>query len=860
MSILAIISLALLVSATATLLLIRRTAARAWDRTKIDEQVAAFRSYLSEQEGRIRKIDDLNDFLNSQRRSIGYYYLPGKYKRAIRIRAATLPPTIDNYDEKCNHDFRIQNRAAWADEGRVLVTEIIDAAPETKYLSVSELQAALQGSRGAKWREHNNSDFLTTHGLSPDLIDSEVRTILDNLWNERIDRNVAACKANLSRFSQLFDTVENYPLTAAQRHAVVTDEDANLVIAGAGTGKTSVIAAKVCYLIEAKLARPSEILVMAYNRKAAQELQERVSGKLRTDSPRISTFHATGLQILRATGNGNLKVADWATGAGLIDWMRDIMRKALSDPHRRERTIEFLTMFGTKIIEEEGSGETFKTYQGWEVRSREEKHISDWLFLNGYWADYEKQYAENVTIKYNPDWSLARGVYLEHFGIDRAGNTRGDIDAANYRREMQWKRQHHTQHGTRLLETLSYQFTECTWQVALQNQLRSVRKRRQLSDKHNKYVDNLLRNYFDRAAQLCTTFLSLMKNAGLTVADIRIPANQDPYRAARSQAFLSYFSEVYDEYDRQLRNNGEIDFADMCNRATQAMRKGSYRPAYKYVLIDEFQDITRARAEFVAAMLQARRFCRLFAVGDDWQSIYRFAGGEVAIMTSEFTDYFGTQATCHLDTAFRYTPSIGRVASQFVQRNPIQIKKQIQEIRPDEKPGIVIVNYWPSKSRDQESTGPSAASLSLADALGRVAAAIDEDIAKKDDGVPADVLILARQRVWSREEPHCRPTLGKVRFSTVHAAKGLEADYVVVLGLKDGKMSFPSDATDDPILALARPGLTELQFGEERRLFYVALTRAKRRAYLMVDATEPSPFGAEVGKIGRLSGDVALMA
>ena len=860
MGILATISIALLAITIAILLLVRRTAARAWDRVKVDEQVAAFRTFLLAREKELRLLSDLEAFLDTQRRPMDYYYLSGRHQRAKRLRAARFPPVVISYDEQCHKDFQNQNLDVWADKAKTLAHEILSAAPETKYVSISELQGAIDGSKGTKWREHNMSTYLAAHGLSVATVDSRSQTIMTELWEERAERNALSCEANLTRFSQLFDTVDRHPLTGTQRQAVVVDEDTNLVVAGAGTGKTSVITAKVCYLIEAQLAEPSEILVMAYNRKAAQELQERVSARLGKNGPQIATFHSVGLQMLRDAGFKNLKVAEWTTGTAIIDWMRETFQKALRDPNRRERTIEFLTMFGTKVVDDGGYGDTFKTYQGWEVRSRQEKHISDWLFLNGYWADYEKQYAENTSIKYNPDWTIAHGVYLEHFGIDRAGNTRDDIDAANYRREMQWKRQHHAQHGTRLLETFSYQFTEGTWQTALQSQLQSVRKRRQTNERHNEFVDQLLRHYLDRAAQLCTTFLSLTKNAGINVPEIRVPSNQDPYRMDRDQAFLSYFSDVYDDYEQHLRNNGEIDFADMCNQATRAIREERYRPSYKYVLIDEFQDITRARAEFVASVLRSRRFARLFAVGDDWQSIYRFAGGEVSIMTKEFPDYFGSQTTCHLDTAFRYTPSIGRVASEFVQRNPIQFKKGVEQVKPEEKPGILMVHYQTVRSAHRNAESRSSASLSLRDALRRVAAAIDDDVARRHGPVPADVLVLGRQQAWRREEQHCRPSRGKVRFSTVHAAKGLEADYVIVLGLKDGNMAFPSDATDDPVLELARPGLAEMQFGEERRLFYVALTRAKRRVYLMVDIAEPSPFADEIFQIGRRSGDVALMA
>ena len=836
---------------------VRHIISRAWDQERIDAQLKAFREFMDRQKGKLCLPVDCEAFLRSQRHPIDHYYLPGKYKVARFLRAARLPPSIKSYNKDSYDKIQCHNLVTWIELAKAHLSGIIDAASDDKYVSMTELQAALEGPKGRDWRDHKSKDLLEKYCLPTDRISVESKKALELLWQHREDHNKTACEINIKNSSELFDTLEEYPLTLGQRQAVVIDEDANLVTAAAGTGKTSVIVAKVCYLIKTKLAHPNEILVMAYNKKAATELQERSISKLGRLSPKISTFHAAGLRILREAGKSGLRVAEWTSGSGLIDWMSDALNKALADPGRRERTIEFLTTFGAEDNREKGQGKLSKTYQGWKVKSQQEKHISDWLYLNGYWADYEKQYAEDVSIKYKPDWSLDHGVYLEHFGIDRDGNTAPHIDAKKYRSEMELKRRTHNKNGTLLLETFSYQFSEHTWQIALLSQLKDVPKRRHVSDRFNAHVDRLLRWYVHRAARLCASFLFLLKNSGMDNVDFSCA--HDPLLRIRNQLFATYFSDLYCEYKAQLRKSGQIDFADMCNLAKLAIQEGYYRPAYKYVLVDEFQDITRARADLLATILRSRRFSRLLAVGDDWQSIYRFAGGDISVMTNEFERYFGPQSTSRLGRAFRHTPAIGRVASEFVQVNPLQLRKQVKQMVPDSKPGIFIIYYRPFSIRETKTRQQSREFPLMRDALAEVSEEIDADWSLNDQDSHAAVLVLGRQASWGKDYGGLQPKRASVTFSTIHASKGLQADYVVVLGLKSGARSFPSELTDDPVLEMTRPGMTEMKFGEERRLMYVALTRARRRVFLMVDAEEPSPFASELEKIGSRSGDVFVV-
>ncbi len=448
---------------------------------------------------------------------------------------------------------------------------------------------------------------------------------------------------------------------------------------------------------------------MAYNRKAAAELQERVGEAVSGKAPRISTFHAAGLSILKEVGLGDKRVAEWTSGQGIVSWMQRALEGMLRDEELRNVATEFVTMFGSKANTGADEGGEFGTFQGWRVKSRQEQSISNWLYLNGYWAEYERPYAE-AEVSYEPDWSLSRRVYLEHFGVDRHGITRSDIDARQYNEDMVWKRQLHFDQRTTMLETYSYQFTERTWQAALQSQMENIPRRKKLIDADR--LTGLLKWQISASASLCATFLSLMKNSGMTIDQAVGRRHTDSVMAYRDGCFLNVFRYLFEQYKSELERTNSIDFADMCNIATEATNDGRFRSPYKYVLVDEFQDITRARANMVRSLLQSKRYSRLFAVGDDWQSIYRFSGAEIAVMATEFEDYFGKTERCELDRSFRYTPSIGRVAEKFVMRNPLQLPKTVHAVREDDQPGVVAQPYVSSSSGDRGNV------LLLDDALG----------------------------------------------------------------------------------------------------------------------------------------------
>ena len=276
-----------------------------------------------------------------------------------------------------------------------------------------------------------------------------------------------------------FDVVEANPLTVEQRLGVLRSNDRNMVLAAAGTGKTSVMVAKALDLIDRKLAEPSEILVLAYNKTAANELKERLESKAINGSvtlatkPYISTFHALGRQILRDAGistqisvfaEDNYKLKQWVT-----KWIYEYIS---ADPARVFDLIELTTppvdalQFSTKSeYEKHLRDNEFRTLGGEKVRGYQELLLANFMHVNRIEYEYESYYVTKrrleIGFDYRPDFHIKdTDIYIEHYGTDRDGKTRPDIDASNYGEIIEKKRALHAECGTTLIETFHYEWQE----------------------------------------------------------------------------------------------------------------------------------------------------------------------------------------------------------------------------------------------------------------------------------------------------------------------------------------------------------------------------------------------------------------
>lgn len=679
----------------------------------------------------------------------------------------------------------------------------------------------------------------------------------------------AYIKQQLQQYQSFFDAVESNPLTAMQRRACVIDDDNNLLLAGAGTGKTSVMVGRTGYLLKSQQAKASDILLLAYGRKAALEMDQRIKDKLGIDTIKASTFHHLGLSIIAKVESAQPNLSHFAEDQhAKAKWVQDCFEQLINQQAEYRQAV--FTYFSRYYFAEKNHFEfaslgdyyqyltdnDIRTLKGEQVKSFGELYVANWLFNHGIDYQYEAHYALDVrTIErkqYQPDFFLPTfNLYIEYYGIDENGDTAPYIDREDYHASMQWKRQTHQQHNTECIEL--------TYAMHKQGMLLSHLKK-SLSAQGIQYQplpeQVILANLKETGrisvlAELFSSLVGLYKAACLDpLLEKKVIANAaDPTQTSKA---LQLLHPILTAYQALLDARNEIDFEDMINKALRYIENGQFRSPWRYIMVDEFQDISEPRARLVKALRDNRKSCSIFAVGDDWQAIYRFSGGDVSL-TTEFEQYFGASTQTQLDQTFRFNNSIARVATEFVSKNPSQLTKTIDAIKQVDKPAVSIlrksvvnqgVNNGFTANKQQTQSIAEVANGALAEVLTAIAN-------KPHQQDKISVYLLARYWFQLPDKQTLAqfnkqyPTLF-IENQTFHASKGKEADFVVIMGMTSGKLGFPSQKATPAIIdaLLAKP--EDFEYAEERRLMYVALTRAKERAYIIADMLDGSDFVKEL--------------
>lgn len=687
-------------------------------------------------------------------------------------------------------------------------------------------------------------------------------------------RNEIFVRSAMKRHSKMFDKLEKFPLTVEQRRAAVIDEDRNLLIAAAGSGKSSTIVAKTAYLIESKLAEPGEILILAYNKYAQLEIEERIKTtfhKLKKTKkiPTTKTFHSIGLDLVSAISGRKPKISKLAGAQGKTAnsiFSELISEIALNDHSFYEDWAQFITV-AKQPLPEESEIKTKEDYERFlvqvgakktgpigkqsyrlttidnnEVKSLQELRLYNWLIVKGIRFEYERPYefetGDATHSQYHPDFFYPdANLYHEHFALDASGKAPEFM--TNYLDGVNWKRQQHEKNKTAHIETTSADFYNGKVFDILEVELQKAGVSFNPLTREN--LDQLIQNSFETEydTELFVTFLRHFKSNGFSFGELeeKFKTASDKYRV---KLFLKIFQKFFEEYQKRLSDAGEIDFEDQINLAAEWLEDTDVTHSWKYILVDEFQDISQDRYRLVQALLSHGNNIKLFAVGDDWQSIYRFAGADIDIMTN-FENHFGATAQNSLTTTFRSYQGLIDIASDFVQRNPNQLKKIVKSVKSNPVANQVIVKEY-TDDEDQSH---------------QILALLEEISNKgKSNKTKLNVFIMARygfQLPQNRSAYRDFSSTLDINFTTVHASKGQEADYILLLNVNSGKNGFPSLKEDDPLIRLILPRSEQFSHAEERRLFYVALTRAKRGAFLFSRKNAHSIFISELAEYDGVS-------
>lgn len=672
---------------------------------------------------------------------------------------------------------------------------------------------------------------------------------------EFLEKELVAC-------SDFFRRIEATPLTEEQARAVVCFDNRIQLVASAGSGKTSTMVAKAGYALYRGLFDVNKILLLAFNAKAAEELRERIRDrlsavKLPADAIQAQTFHAFGLRVIGEVTGKKPTLAPWLDQgrdievlAEIVDGLKD------SDPTFRSNWDLFRMVFGKGVDRFGADSEPedwdrekrrggYRTFNGEVVKSQEERMIADWLFYQGVRYEYERPYEFDTATtdhrQYRPDFYYPDiAVYHEHFALDAQG--RPPETFVGYANQVQWKRQVHATHKTTLWETTSHTVRTGEAWTMLQQRLTEMG----VTLDPNPDRPSSGRPVVSNEALLRTvrTFLTHVKSNCLTPIDLfqRARAENSSGFPYRQELFVRLFLPIWERWEERLRRDNLIDFEDMLNLSAQYIEEGRWTSPFELVLVDEFQDASRARARLTRALVSCpHRY--LSAVGDDWQSINRFAGADLSVMT-EFDSWFGPTTRMKLERTFRCPQRLCDVSSRFIQRNPAQIPKVVRSQQAEVGNPIDLIEV---QDEDRITSGIEHRLRALYEGLSTGV------IPKGRDGDgKVSVSILGRYNAdrayTSSRWPSKFGDLMTIDFKTVHASKGLEADYIILPRVVRGTYGFPSQIEDDPILLLAMPQGDTFEHAEERRLFYVALTRTRRSVTVITVAHQQSEFVAELIK------------
>jgi DNA helicase-4 len=695
-------------------------------------------------------------------------------------------------------------------------------------------------------------------------------------------RNERFVDAEIVKYKDLFDTIESNPLTREQRLAAVRNDDYNLVIAGAGTGKTSTMIARAAYLIASGEARPEEILLLAYNKKAAQEMTERI--KRRVGQPvEARTIHAVGNKIIGESTGKKASISplalddDPSARRFLVDAVKACFksidgfatnllhfhvfeRKCFRSPHEFDSLSSYIAHLRAGNVV--GLDRT-------KYKSMEEVQIANWLFTRGVRYRYEAKYKYETSDKshsqYKPDFHITgTDIYIEHFALNKEGEPPAWM-ATGYKESREEKLELHKKYGTDLIETFSWQRSEGKLFDHLESQLR--RRDIRICPLSPKRLEELLKegptsykSPFDAIASLIKRFHTLYKSASFSFENLLRRAKSEAARL-RIRLFQKLYEPVRRLIEERNRKEYEIDFSDMINGAREHLETGRFRSGWRHILVDEFQDTSRGTGLLMKALLANRSDARFFAVGDDWQSIYRFAGADISHMT-EFDKHFGKGSRTVLSRTFRFGKSLIDLSGKFVQRNPSQLRKQLightspqREVATFTFCNNPVADGGPDDADAYRVPGLAAVDLEVVNSI------VERIASEREE--PQSVLVLGRnENDLPSDEQIVRfkaaSPLVSVNAMTVHKSKGLEADHVVLLGLTSNPYGFPNRVEEDPIIAAVLPDQEEFPDAEERRLFYVALTRARRSVNAVLDSFSISPFVEELMNDPELSSHVKV--
>ncbi len=651
-----------------------------------------------------------------------------------------------------------------------------------------------------------------------------------------------------------------YPLDEEQRLAVIKDDKHNLVIAGAGSGKMSVISSRITYLIRRKdKVNKDKILALAFTKVAADEMKQRLKKNYSIEI-NISTFHALGRSIIEEELGHKPKLIFNGNEKKIYELIENLFRDLLKEVKYQNILLEYLAYHSEQEVKEESfedkeayykymRNKNYSTLNDISIKSISERDIGNFFFLHNVEFEYEplvEWVDESEDDKeYHPDFYLPDyNAYIEHWGLNKSNQVPEWFTKTTeeYLELREWKLEQFEKHNKTLIETWDYERLSEELIPKLREKLKqTIPNIEFIPLTYNELVEKTFtfKEKRKEVVNLVGNFIKISKCNFFTVPDITERIKTKKY-SKKQKLFGELALEVYKRYQNYLNKENRIDFNDMINLAVELTKGESekYISRYDHVLVDEFQDISYQRLELIKCFVNKNSNTKVFCVGDDWQSIYQFTGSDVRFFVN-FKDYFPNPEITYLNNNYRSSQTIVGISNELIARNKKQITK---ETRSTHDIGIqpFFIDFTSGFNYNYK--------IQYENIYNLIQILLD-------DGVePHEIIVLSRFNKYLKGlEIFCGakgvPTESKhggVRFYSAHKSKGSESQHVILTNMTSGLYGFPCEIKDSTVMELAKRFESDGFIDEERRLFYVALTRSKKFIYIYSMEQSNSMFLNEI--------------
>jgi DNA helicase-4 len=727
----------------------------------------------------------------------------------------------------------------------------------------------------------------------------EERRLIDRKMVVETKNKVQSCKEFIMNYNAKFVkerklaygrlwNTEKFSLDDEQQTAIVTDDQYNLVVAAAGSGKTEVLTTRIAYLTKREPDRIqlNRILALAYTNKAKEEIESRLQSRHTISTVNVRTFHKLGKDILEK-GRGRIEGTRIVKDRDKYNWIDSYFEceiaansafyklfldyvKTVHDKDPKSNPMD------EKASLEYAKEQSYFSIDSTPVKSKAEKTIMDFLLsyrinTKPISVDYEHEF-----LGFKPDFYLPQyDLYIEHWGINEKGEVAPFFDQStkDYKDNMEKKKRLLAAHNKTLVETYSYEYDKNDPEklvTLLKNRIQQTLQARnggtfEFTPRTYEEILEVVWGSQKTPIEDIVNFITTAKTYNLTPNAIgqRLESNN---WTDKQIGFGKLALQVYRTYQANLQQSGRIDFEDMINNAIEALDhdKNLYANVYDHILIDEYQDISTQRFNLIKRLLERNPNCKLFCVGDDWQSIMSFSGANLNFFIN-FSDYFQNPAESRICTNYRNSKCVVEAGADLIKNNGC---RQIQKIIRSKSIEDKRINI--QKSPHKEGYDKFYYCQTVDDCLKHIIEYL------KRGYLPEDILIMTRFMrtkvgghtkyvpivrkfiqmardlaelngtriaVDNKKEPH------GIKLLTVHKCKGLEAKVVFLLNAVKGTYGFPSEIEDPTILEVAREdnGVQDPK-EEERRLFYVAITSAEEDLFIYTRENKKSEFLEEINK------------